>query len=191
MEGKEIGSKLKLPRVGMRKLKSLLAIIIGFCIWQVLRIFFPDLEAHPIFVYIYGMLEIRDTSEKTVDLGKRRIKATFIAMLIALPMLFLRVIFHRNFADAWWILPVDLLMLLVGTLLTLELGEKWDCQSMTGVAAVVFMILLIYHADEQRYLYAFLRASQTIIGVLVACFLNVTLFPYPRIKQDKKESKPE
>jgi len=52
------------PHIGTRKVKSILAIFVGFCLWQTLRLFLPELEVHPIFIYIYGMIEIRETSEK-------------------------------------------------------------------------------------------------------------------------------
>ena len=77
--------------VGMRKVKSLLSIFIGFVIWQLVRLIFPDLEVPPVFVYIYAVLEIRDTSDKTRTLGLQRIKATLVAMLVGLPMLFVRI----------------------------------------------------------------------------------------------------
>jgi len=70
-------------------------------------------------------------------------------------------------------------MILLGSLLALQLGERIKCGSMTGLAAVIFIILLISHADDTRYLYALLRASQTVIGVFVAWLVNVKLFPYP------------
>ena len=78
-----------LPRVGMRKIKSLLAIFVGFWIWQAVRLIFPSLEVHPLYVYVYGLIEMRDSSQKTVDMGRDRIKATFIAIGIGLPFLFL------------------------------------------------------------------------------------------------------
>ena len=53
------------PHIGLRKIKSVLAVFVGFCLWQVLRLFLPGLEVHPIFIYIYGMIEIRETSGKT------------------------------------------------------------------------------------------------------------------------------
>ena len=59
-----------LPHIGMRKVKSALALLASFLFWQVVRLIFPSLEVHPIFIYIYGMIEIRETSEKTKDYGK-------------------------------------------------------------------------------------------------------------------------
>lgn len=171
--------------IGMRKVKSLLAILIGFFIWQAIRLFFPDLEIHPVFIYIYGFLEIRDTSEKTKTLGLQRIKATLVAIAVGMPMLLLRVLIHSNMEYTWLVTALDLVMILLGALVSLQLGQKLGCGSMTGLASVIFIILLIYHADDDRYLYAVLRASQTAIGVFVAWLVNVLLFPYPGRKKAK------
>lgn len=46
------------PHIGWRKIKSIIAIFVGFCFWQILRLFMPGLEVHPIFIYIYGMIFI-------------------------------------------------------------------------------------------------------------------------------------
>ena len=170
--------------IGMRKIKSLVAIVIGFFIWQAIRLVFPDLEIHPVFIYIYGLLEIRDTSEKTKNLGVRRIKATIIAITVGLPMLILRVYLHNKLENAALETALDLAMILAGSLVTLMIGEKIDCGAMTGLAPVIYIILLVYHADDNRYVYALLRALQTVIGVFVAWLLNVVLFPYPNRKRE-------
>ena len=137
--------------IGMRQAKSLLAILLGFFIWQGIRLFFPDLEIHPVFIYIYGFLEVRDTSEKTKTLGLQRIKATLVAIIVGLPMLLLRVRFHSSIADLNLVTVLDLVLILLGSLITLQLGQKFRCGTMTGLASVIFIILLIYHADDQRY----------------------------------------
>ena len=168
--------------IGMRKVKSLLAIFIGFVIWQMIRVFFPDLEVHPLYIYIYSFLEVRDTSEKTKTLGVQRIKATMVGIAVGMPMLLLRIWTHTNMEDATLQVALDLLMILVGVLITLQLAQHFSCGAMTGIAAVIYIILLIYHADDDRYLYALLRASQTLIGVFIAWLVNVVLLPYPKKK---------
>ncbi len=173
--------------IGMRKMKSLLAILIGFVIWQIIRLFFPDLEIHPLFIYIYGFLEVRDTSEKTKTLGMQRIKATAVAIAVGLPMLPLRIFAHSALDNISVATVLDLVMILVGALVTLQLAERFRCGAMTGLAAVIYIILLLYHADDTRYLYAVLRASQTVIGVFVAWLVNVLLFPYPGKKSPEKK----
>jgi len=53
-----------LPHIGKRKLKSILALLVGFGLWQLVRLVVPGLEVHPIYIYIYGIIEMRENSEK-------------------------------------------------------------------------------------------------------------------------------
>lgn len=168
-----------LPHVGLRKLKSLFAIFIGFWIWQLVRLFFPALEVHPIYIYIYGMIEIRDSSAKTTDLGKCRIKATFTAIGTGLPFLALSE-FLQGFATAqWMIVGIELGLLLLGVLVTLIIAEKVGCKAFCGLAAAIFIIFMVSHQNDERYIYSVLRAFQTVIGVGIAWLINVKWFPYP------------
>ena len=78
-----------LPHIGMRKIKSVLAVFVGFWIWQGLRLLIPGLEVHPLFIYIYGLIEIRETSDKTMDYGRMRVLVTLIAIFVGLPFMLL------------------------------------------------------------------------------------------------------
>lgn len=168
-----------LPHIGMRKFKSILSVLIGFLIWQLIRLLFPDLEFHPIYIYIYGMLEIRDSSEKTVDFGTKRIKATFIALGFGLPILFLHNYLQSLITNDWVSLAVEISILLFGILLTLTAAELVKCKTFCGIAAIIFIILFISHSEEEPLIYSTLRAIQTILGVFIAWIVNVKLFPYP------------
>lgn len=169
----------RLPHVGLRKLKSLLAIFLGFWIWQQIRIFFPALEVHPIYIYIYGLIEIRDSSEKTKDLGKARIKCTFTAIGTGLPFLALLGWLQSMFSQNWVHITLELSLLLLGVLLTLIIAEKVGCKTLCGLAAAIFIIFMVSHNNNERYIYSILRAFQTIIGVCIAWLINVKWFPYP------------
>lgn len=176
-----------LPHIGLRKLKSLLAIFVGFWLWQVVRIFFPGLEVHPLYIYFYGVLEIRDSSEKTVDLSKARLKATFVGLGVGLPLLALCE-FLKSLAPAdWFHIAVELSLLMIGVLISLIIAEKIGCKTFCGVAAIIFALLLVAHQDNERYIYSILRAFQTILGIAVAWLINVKLFPYPRKPKPEKK----
>lgn len=168
-----------LPHVGLRKLKSLLAIFVGFWVWQLVRLFFPSLEVHPLYIYIYGMIEIRDSSQKTVDMGKYRIKANFTAIGLGLPFLFLTEYLTGLVSISWLRIAIDLAMLLLGVLLTLIVAEKVGCKVYCGLAAAIFIIFLLSQRDGEPFYYSILRASQTLMGVFIAWLINVKLFPYP------------
>lgn len=167
-----------LPHIGMRKVKSVLAILVGFCIWQLLRLFIPGLEVHPLFIYIYGVLEMRETSAKTVDYGKARIMATFVAIITGLPFMFLAD-WARPQLTAAWSMALEITIMLLGTLLVLCVAEQVKCRMYCGLAAAIYIILMITHFESRVYLYSIMRAFQTIIGVGVAWLINVKLLPYP------------
>lgn len=168
-----------LPHVGLRKLKSLLAIFIGFWLWQAIRLIFPELEVHPIYIYIYGMIEIRDSSAKTTDFGKARIKATFTAIGTGLLFLALSEYLQSLVYAQWAVVGIELCLLLLGVLVTLIVAEKVGCKAFCGLAAAIFIIFIVSHQNDERYIYSVLRAFQTVLGVFVAWLVNVKWFPYP------------
>ena len=178
-----------LPHIGMRKVKSLLALFVGFWLWQAIRLIFPSLEVHPLYIYIYGVIEMCDSSQKTVDMGRDRIKATFVAMGVGIPMLFLGRWLTEFAEPAWLETGIDFSLLLFGTLLTLILAEKANCHGLCGLCAAIFIIFMLTQKDGEPLYYSIIRASQTMIGVFVAWLINVKLFPYPQKPKQEKELK--
>lgn len=168
-----------LPHIGMRKVKSILAIFVGFWIWQGLRLLIPSLEVHPLFVYIYGLIEIRESSDKTVNYGQMRVLATMTAIVIGLPFMILTDGLRPVLTDNWMKVGMEIGFLLVGALLVLCAAEWVKCQVYVGLAAAIYIILMISHFESRVYLYSLMRAFQTVIGVAVAWFINVKLLPYP------------
>lgn len=174
-----------LPHIGLRKLKSVLAVFAGFWVWQLVRVFVPALEVHPIYIYIYGIIEMRETSEKTVDLGTLRIKATITALGIGLPLLLLSIFLKSLTQIPWLELAIELSVILVGVMIVLCVAELVGCRNFCGLAAAILIILLVSRADNEPFTYSLLRSVQTIMGVFVAWLINVKLFPYPRRKKEK------
>lgn len=167
------------PHIGMRKIKSILAIFVGFCLWQTLRLFLPGLEVHPIFIYIYGMIEIRETSEKTKDYGRMRIMATFTAILVGFPIMLLHDWLAPKISSVRVKTGIEIIILIFGALAVLCIAEFVKCRIYCGLAAAIYMILMLSHFENSVYLYSIMRAFQTIIGVSIAWFINVKLLPYP------------
>ncbi len=168
-----------LPHIGMRKVKSILAVFVGFWIWQGLRLLIPGLEVHPLFIYIYGMIEIRESSDKTINYGRMRILVTVAAIVLGLPFMVLTDALRPVLADTWMKTGMEITFLLIGVLLLLCVAEAIKCQPYAGLAAAIYIILMISHFESRVYLYSLMRAFQTAIGVAVAWFINVKLLPYP------------
>ena len=177
---------MALPGIGMRKIKSLLAVILAFAIWQIVRIWIPQFEVHPLFGYIYAVIEIRDSSENTRKFGKRRIKATLLGLAVGLSALPLSVAYGTYAGEGVVFVLADLAIILAGILITLWLAELLRCENFCGIAAIIFVICLVRdrNANVNIYVYAVLRVFQTLIGVFSAWVVNSWLFPYPKKPAD-------
>ena len=80
-------------------------------------------------------------------------------------------------------------MILLGSLVVLCVAELAGCKTLCGLAAAIFIILLVSHSDREPLTYSILRSSQTIIGISIAWLINVKLFPYPRPPKKERKSK--
>ena len=159
--------------IGMRKMKSLIALSITFVIWQLIRVFLPMLEVHPVFAYAYSVIEIRETPDKTKKFGQLRIKATFIGLIVGLVFMALSVFVASKINSEMWRILTELLFILLATLISLLIAENAECENFCALAAIIPIICMVAHNEQDIYLYAIMRGVQTLIGVFTAMFINV------------------
>ena len=107
-----------------------------------------------------------------------RILATFVAIIIGMPVMLLYDWVKPMLPQAVCIW-LEIGILTAGALLVLCVAEWAKCRVYCGLAAAIYMILMISHFESSMYLYSVMRAFQTIIGVSIAWFINVKLLPYP------------
>ena len=167
--------------VGMREIKSLAALALSFVIWQLIRLALPMIETHPIFAYIYSVVELRETAEKTRKFGRLRIKATFIGLIVGLIYITILILVSSRIGNETWKLLVEFVLVLTATLISLLIAEKANCENYCGIAAIIAIICMVSINEEDVYFYALMRAVQTLIGVFSAMFINILIK-----KEDKK-----
>ena len=160
-------------RIGMRKIKSVISLVVAFFIWQLIRFIMPGLEPHPIFAYIYSVMEIRATTDETKKFGKLRIKATFIGLITAIFFIAISALTIAKIEASMWRLLAEVLVILIATLISLIFAEKAKCESFCGVAAMITIMCLVSHGEEDIYLHAIMRVCQTLIGVFSALIVNI------------------
>ena len=177
----------KLPRIGKRKIKSVIAVVLAFVIWQLFRIIFPQFEIHPLFAYIYAVIEMRESVEKTKEFGLLRIKATLIGLTIGLCVLYISVLAGNYITNLSILAIVDMTLIGIGVLITLWFAELLNCKNFCGIAAIILIICLVRdrNSNTNIYLYAILRVVQTLIGVASAWLVNNFVYRYPKISEEK------
>lgn len=161
--------------IGMRKIKSVLAVILSFAIWQALRCVLPMLEMHPTFAYVYSIIEMRESAQKTKDFGKLRVLATVIGLLVGL--LFVTVSFYLTPDVSSELLKatVELVFVLLAALCSLCVAEMFGCKDFCGAAAIITVICIISRSQEDIYFYALMRVVQTLVGVFSAILINLCI----------------
>ena len=169
--------------IGMRKAKSLIALVLTFIVWHTIRIFLPMLEVHPVFAYIYSVLEIRDTAEKSKKFGTLRIKATLVGLVVGLAFIAISVFATAKINEGIWHLLTEFLFILLATLFALVIAECTKCENFCGIAALITIICMVSHNEEDIYFYAIMRVVQTLIGVFSAMLVNACI----KNKQKKNE----
>lgn len=172
-------SKPKIPHIGLRKVKSLISLCVAFVVWQLMRLIIPyDLNVHPLFAYIYAIIEIRETPEKTKQFSLYRIKVTLIGLVIGLALLPVSVYLGNMIPNEMLSALADIGLILIGTLVSISTAELWNCKNFCGLAAAIFIICMVRdrNADTNIYLYAILRVVQTFVGIFAAWLVNTYFF---------------
>ena len=171
--------KLSLPHIGLRKVKSLISLCVAFVVWQLIRLVIPyALDIHPLFAYVYAIIEIRETPEKTKQFSFYRIKATFVGLAFGLMLLPASVYFGEHIPNEMLNASADLGLILLGTLGALCLAELWNCKNFCGLAAAIFVICMVRDRSSNTniYVYAVLRVVQTFVGIFAAWLVNTYFF---------------
>ncbi len=161
-----------IPHIGMRKFKSILAVAVSFVIWQIIRLFIPGMETHPVFAYIYAIIEMRDTPVKTKKFGLLRIKSTFVGLIVGLFFVSVSIKLCSLTEIQWHHIYIDFVLVLIATLVSLTVAEVTKCDNFCGIAAIIAVVCIVSHSDTDRYLYATMRVLQTVLGVFSAFVIN-------------------
>ena len=140
--------------IGMRKIKSLLAVALSFFVWQAIRFFLPMIEPHPIFAYVYSIVDMRADASQTQSFGRQRIKATLIGLVMGLIFIALSVFVGSKIENENLRIFVEFVFILLAVLSSLCVAEMLGCKNFCGVAAYISVIYMVLHSGDDIFLYA-------------------------------------
>ena len=155
--------------IGMRIIKTVIAVFIcGLLGW--LR------DETSFFSMIAAVLCMQKSAEKTFTTSFNRIMGTAVGGVFGVVVLFLETELHVQRVMPVYYLIVSLM--LIPVILT-TIGIKKP--SVAGFACVVFLSTTVYHVgDADPYTYALNRMLDTVIGIVVALIVNLTM-PGPKM----------
>ena len=150
--------------IGMRMIKTMLAVLICSMIgWLRGEMTF--------FSMIAAIICMQKSTEETLKSSFNRAVGTAIGGVFGVAVLFCETQFHLQRWMPLYLLIVSLLIIPI--IVTTLIIHK---PSVSGFTSIVFLSIVIYHVDDASpYLYAMNRLLDTIIGVIVALVVNLTM----------------
>lgn len=175
--------KLELPGVGMRMVKTAVAVVICFFLFLPFWVrtpvgeYDPLKEIGPFYACIAAIICMQSSIKQSVHQGMSRIIGTCIGGGVGLAVLLLD--------DAVGQPVVTGLMMGGGIILTLWLCNLVQRPAACSIGCVVVCVVMLNHGGPERYLYTLFRILETMVGIGVTVLVNRWL-PDRRAKQQEE-----
>lgn len=161
----------ELPKVGMRNIKTAVAVVLSYLVFLPLGWLLPDYygggQPGPFYACIAAVICMQSSVGQTVHQGISRLIGTAIGGVLGLVILT---------SDTLLSAPLFLAMMLGGgTVLSIWLCNVIKRPAACSISVVVLCVILFNHTGPERYLYALNRMFETAVGVMMAVVVNRTL----------------
>lgn len=163
----------KLPKVGMRTIKTAVAVVLSYLVFVPFQLWMPGVYAvlagqgGAFYACIAAVICMQGSVDKTVHQGISRLIGTAIGGCMGLLILTTDTLLSHP-----WFLA---LTLGAGTVAVIWLCNLIGRPAACSIGVVVLCVILFNHAGPERYLYALTRMLVTAIGVLIAIAVNRAL----------------
>jgi uncharacterized membrane protein YgaE (UPF0421/DUF939 family) len=180
---------IKLPKVGMRIVKTALAIVITLSLTDVVLrslfgIFFSDDFLSVSIAVVACIVVMQDTIKGTLRASKERIEATAIGSGIGVIMMGVLLLFER---EEWHDFQRFLFYILsgFGSMLVIYVCMIIKGRSLTSLSVIVYIAVLFAYTNEYPIAYAGIRLLETFVGIGVTIAVNVIIAPPPFYLESK------
>lgn len=149
---------MKLHRLGMRTVKTSVAVAITLLICDLLNI------TNPFFAAIAAIIAMESSISATLSTVKDRIYGTVLGAVLALAFSM--------------IMPINWLTMGVGILIVIYICNQFKWQGTIKISTIVFIAVLLGYEAGNRWEYAIFRVIDTSIGLGIGTLINYYLFPH-------------
>lgn len=168
-----IGIKSIRNYVGMRTIKTVIAVVLCFIIYEL-----RGRQGIPFYSALSAIWCIRPDIRNSKHMAMQRIIGTMIGAAFGLLVLLFEGSYHRELDEVIGYLLSS--VILIPVIATTVIMKKKDA---SYFSCAVFLSITINHLrDANPYLFVWNRIWDTMIGILVALFINTVRLPYHKNK---------
>lgn len=151
--------KLNVHRIGLRNIKTALAVTICMVIFQVIG------RENAFYACIAAVICMKDTVSSSFSMGKNRLIGTIIGALFGLCIIYIMIklpflYYYNAFVTG------------IGIVFVIYTCNLFSKPGSVTIACIVLIGIMINYSGPQSYAYAVGRSIDTAIGIIVAILIN-------------------
>lgn len=148
---------LKIKKIGMRTIKTAIAVILTLIICDVFNI------TNPFFAAIAAIIAMETSISGSLLIARERMYGTIIGASIALLFTFL--------------FPVNYFSIGLGVLIVIYICDLFQWQNTIKISTIVFIAILLGFEEDGQVQYAIYRTLDTLLGLTVGTLINYFVYP--------------
>lgn len=157
---------MEIPKIGMRTIKTVIAVILTLIISDILKL------NSPLLASIAAIMAMESSISESITTGKNRMYGTILGGVVGLVLSY--------------ILPGNFIFITVGFILLITICNILGIDKAVRMAMIVLLaIALNYDGGKERINYAFFRTLDTLIGVAIGTAINYFIRP-PNVEEKIK-----
>lgn len=158
---------MKLSKIGMRTIKTVIAVILTLIIADFLNL------NSPILAGIAAIMTIETTVSETFISGKNRMYGTVLGAVVGLIITF--------------IAPKNYIVVGIGLIVIISICNTFEWEKAVRMSMIVFLVIILDYEEGYRLTYALNRTFDTFLGVIVGTSINYFLRP-PKVEVNLGEA---
>lgn len=147
--------------VGLRTLKTGLVVALSVIISELIGL------EYPFFVVMTAIISMDKTMVNSLKMGRNRVFGTFLGACIGIGLSYL----DRG----------NPLLCGIGIIILIQICNHLKLQGAITIGGIVMTAIMV-HTDKTPLYYGFHRTLDTLVGAAISFIVNMTVFPYSRMK---------
>jgi len=148
---------VKPKKIGMRTIKTALAVSLAIFISQLLNL------KSPLFVGIAAIISMKSSVSESLTAGKSRMLGTIFGAMVA-------IVFS-------YIAPTNVLSIGIGIIIIIYVCNLLGWTNAIQLSSMVFLVIVLNYDEGSRLNYAIYRAADTLIGLIIGTLINYLVVP--------------
>lgn len=160
-------NKFKLPKIGLRTIKSAIAVFLCLAL----------LPHEPFFACLTAVICLQDTVANSIHMAINRGVGTILGGIIGLLFLYVCQFINYNINNIITSKLLIYLLISIGIITTIYTCNILKRQGAINVSCIVFLAITTTYAYDSPLYYAANRAFETFMGIIISILVNTFITP--------------